>query len=810
MKLISTETLNYLISKIKTIFVTKDELNSGLNTKANTSHGNHVPTTGSADNTMFLRNDNTWQKVTPSNIGAAPTSHGNHVTYSDTNPAAPGTASAGTASTVARTDHVHPAQTTVSGNAGTATKLQTARTINGVSFDGTSNINIHNLTPAIINTNIDLNTIKSPGMYYCSLNATAGTLINCPTNKAFSLLVEQHAGIKQTITEYTLTDFKIYVRNYYGSWGSWERVYTSINRPTYTEIGARPSTWNPTWDDVLNKPSVFNPVIGETSTTAFRGDYGKIAYEHSQLNHAPSNAQKNSDITKSEIEDKLTGIITTHTHDSLYYTEKEIDAKLANKANLSHGNHVPDKGAADNTMFLRSDNTWAKISSSVVGTIESADKLTTARTINGTAFDGSANITTANWGTARTLTVGNSAKSVNGSGNISWSLSEIGAAPTSHGNHVPTTGTADNATFLRNDNTWQKIIPENIGSVSYIKLPSTDAVSESYTKIIDIPDAGSGNIHAEAILSGSGNYGTAKHLVGIIRVSGRSTRLVELIKIVDKDSGTVEIGYTRSGTTTSVWLKRSQYDGSGRITVLNETGCSFMRTLSIVNTSPEGYTTGSNQIIYSSLNKPTPAEIGAAPISHTHNYAGSSSDGGAATSALTCTGNSATATTLQTSRTINGTSFNGSANITTSNWGTTRTFTIGNTSKSVNGSGDVNWSLTEIGAAPSSHGTHVTYSTTAPAAPGTASAGTASTVARTDHVHPAQTTVSGNAGTATKLKTARTLTVGDTGKTFDGSGNVSWSLSEIGAASSSHTHDDINGIKITVDENGDYYLEQLI
>ena len=38
MKLISTETLNYLISKIKTIFVTKDELNSGLNTKANSIH----------------------------------------------------------------------------------------------------------------------------------------------------------------------------------------------------------------------------------------------------------------------------------------------------------------------------------------------------------------------------------------------------------------------------------------------------------------------------------------------------------------------------------------------------------------------------------------------------------------------------------------------------------------------------------------------------------------------------------------------------------------------------------------------------
>ena len=84
---------------------------------------------------------------------------------------------------------------------------------------------------------------------------------------------------------------------------------------------------------------------------------------------------------------------------------------------------------------------------------------------------------------------------------------------------------------------------------------------------------------------------------------------------------------------------------------------------------------------------------GKAASSHTHNYAGSSSAGGAANSA----------NTLTTARTINGTSFNGSANITTANWGTTRTLTIGNTGKSVNGSGNVSWSLSEIGAAPTSH-----------------------------------------------------------------------------------------------------------
>lgn len=60
--------------------------------------------------------------------------------------------------------------------------------------------------------------------------------------------------------------------------------------------------------------------------------------------------------------------------------------------------------------------------------------LRTSRTINGTYFNGSSNITTANWGTARTLTIGNTGKSVNGSGNVSWSLSEIGALSTGGGN----------------------------------------------------------------------------------------------------------------------------------------------------------------------------------------------------------------------------------------------------------------------------------------------------------------------------------------------------------------------------------------
>lgn len=66
------------------------------------------------------------------------------------------------------------------------------------------------------------------------------------------------------------------------------------------------------------------------------------------------------------------------------------------------------------------------------------------------------------------------------------------------------------------------------------------------------------------------------------------------------------------------------------------------------------------------------------------------------------TGNADTATTLETPRTINGTSFDGSADITTETWGTARTITIADadntnsaTGVSVDGSADVTINLPE-------------------------------------------------------------------------------------------------------------------
>ena len=88
---------------------------------------------------------------TGTTYGVASASAYGHAKASSTTPKANGTAAVGSETgAFARGDHVHPVQTTVSGNAGSATKLQTARSIaisggatgTATDFDGTDDITI--------------------------------------------------------------------------------------------------------------------------------------------------------------------------------------------------------------------------------------------------------------------------------------------------------------------------------------------------------------------------------------------------------------------------------------------------------------------------------------------------------------------------------------------------------------------------------------------------------------------------------------------------------------------------------------------
>ena len=118
------------------------------------------------------------------------------------------------------------------------------------------------------------------------------------------------------------------------------------------------------WNNVTRKPSTFPPVIGTKSTEAFAGDKGNIAYNHANSTHAPTNAQKNSDITKAEIEAKLTGVITTHTHK---YAGSSSAGGVATEAAKTSGSLTLQTNGTNAGTFNGSANKTINITASSIG-----------------------------------------------------------------------------------------------------------------------------------------------------------------------------------------------------------------------------------------------------------------------------------------------------------------------------------------------------------------------------------------------------------------------------------------------------------
>ena len=217
--------------------------------KANSQHGNHVPTTQTANNAVFLRNDNTWATVTPDNIGAAKASHGTHVSYSTDAPKAAGTAAAGSSASVARADHVHPVQTSVSGNAGSANKVNNALSIqlNGgtaTSFDGSATKSI-NITPSSIGAAAAHNHDA-----YVNKNAFANIKVGDTTVAADAVqdTVELVAGSNITITPDATND-KITI-------AAKDTVYTHPNDGANTGSFGNSSNQTPGYGSTFNVPYI--------------------------------------------------------------------------------------------------------------------------------------------------------------------------------------------------------------------------------------------------------------------------------------------------------------------------------------------------------------------------------------------------------------------------------------------------------------------------------------------------------------------------------------------------------------------------
>ena len=150
-------------------------------------------------------------------------------------------------------------QTTITGNAGTATILETTRTINGVDFNGSANIEIN----AVDSTA----RIASSEKGQANGVATLDGLGLIPTAQLPSYVDDVIMAADLTAIEtLTLESGKVYVAEDTNITYRWSGTDT-----TMVQIGS-------------------DLALGVTSSTAYRGDLGKIAYDHSQSAHAPVNS----------------------------------------------------------------------------------------------------------------------------------------------------------------------------------------------------------------------------------------------------------------------------------------------------------------------------------------------------------------------------------------------------------------------------------------------------------------------------------------------------------------------------------------
>ena len=121
--------------------------------------------------------------------------------------------------------------------------------------------------------------------------------------------------------------------------------------------------------------------LGETSSTAYRGDRGKIAYEHSQAAHAPANAEANvqADWNESDpesdafIKNKPTSMpanggnaatVGGHTVEAdvpanaVFTDTKPVNMKGATADTAGSAGYAPAPAAGAQGKYLRGDGTW--------------------------------------------------------------------------------------------------------------------------------------------------------------------------------------------------------------------------------------------------------------------------------------------------------------------------------------------------------------------------------------------------------------------------------------------------------------------
>lgn len=456
----------------------------------------------------------------------------------------------------------------------------------------------------------------------------------------------------------------------------------------------------------------------------------------------------------------------------------QVDIQLpqmtgANSTTPGNSGFVPAPPSGGMNYFLRGSGAWAPLSAS----------------INGTVFDGVNNITTANWGSARNISIADSDMShtgaitvVNGSKDITLVLPEtISADTTGSAGKVAHTLTINGFTFNGSEDIGVGVIKAQYGGTGQSTL--VDSANALINALTTKTDTLTDNDYIIAQYAGGGTTTTTYHryaasrLWNYIKSKADSTYAAKSHTHAIADITNLQTTLDGKAATNHTHNYAGASSAGGAATSADKVNSNLIIKLN------SGSTEGTNLFTFNgsaakTINL-TAAAIGAAASSHTHNYAGSSSAGGAANSVansfiVKLNGGSTEGTNLFT--------FNGSAAKT------------------------VNITASAIGAAASSHTHNYAGSSSAGGAANSANklntnAGSASQPVYFANGIPVAITgtIANNVASANKVNHTLSFTVGGVSKgSFDGSAdhtvdvnamdlNISSALTYLGRTSSTPT-----------------------
>jgi len=338
-----------------------------------------------------------------------------------------------------------------------------------------------------------------------------------------------------------------------------------------------------------------------------------------------------------------------------------------------------------------------------LGNASTATKLKSVCQINGINFDGSANIVTPKWGAQRKLKIGNTEKTVDGSGNVTWTLSEIGAAGAVHGHSIA--GVAG----LQDALNGKSNIDHIHATEQVVGLDA--ALNNRVTKIATAPPditarIDSGFYQQSAPSEGWPTGATSWwHLISCTHSNAENYYALQFACSFFNDNVYVRrTGNDGNRAWNTLWHS-GNFDPDSRLKLTGGTltGNVTLATAgeALIDFKPAGKrhirmcaSSANNTGFYDLTNSKWLFRI---DVNEKTQFAGQ-------VQAAAFLGNASTATKLKSVVQINGTNFDGSANIVTPKWGAQRKLKIGNAEKTVDGSGNVTWTLSEIGAAGAVHG----------------------------------------------------------------------------------------------------------